>query len=148
MTRWLKYKKVRKGTPTPKYQTDGSAGFDVCAVIDKELIIYSGQIQKIPTGLAVQVPNDMFEVQVRPRSGLACNYGVTVVNSPGTVDSDYRGEVKVGLINLSNTAYTIKPGERIAQLVMCPVHPAILKEVAHLESTKRGSGGFGSTGRG
>ena len=102
--RHLKFKKLRAGVATPYYATEGSAGFDISASIPRELIIYSGQIKLIPTGLAIELPNDMFEAQVRPRSGLACRHGVTVVNAPGTVDYDYRGEVKVGLINLSSTA--------------------------------------------
>jgi len=115
-------------------------------MIDGPLILYAGCIEMIPTGLAIQLPNRMFEGQVRPRSGLAIKYGITVVNSPGTIDSDYTGEIKVGLINLSNDAYKIIPGDRIAQLVVCPIHPCILKEMEDLDDTDRGSNGFGSSG--
>ena len=141
----LNYKKVRDNVPTPEYKTEGSAGFDLHAMIDYSFTLYSGASILIPTGIAIELPDNSFEGQVRPRSGLACKFGVTVVNSPGTVDSDYRGEIKVGLINLSNTAYEIQPLDRVAQLVICHIYPCILQEVKELSSTERGGNGFGST---
>ncbi len=131
--------------PLPRYQTDGAAGMDLLADIDGEWTLLPMERRAIPTGLAVAVPPG-FEGQVRPRSGLALKSGVTCLNSPGTIDSDYRGEVQVILANLSTTPFSLRRGERIAQLVLAPVVRAVLVEVEVLPVTTRGSGGFGSTG--
>lgn len=119
---------------------------DLCAAIDDEVIIESLQRKLIPTGISVAIPEG-FEGQVRPRSGLAWKHGVTVLNTPGTIDADYRGELKVLLVNLSDTPFRLARGERIAQLVVCPVERAELELVEELDSTVRGAGGYGSTGR-
>lgn len=129
----------------PTYETSGSAGMDVAADIESNLVILPGARELIPTGFAVSIP-DGFELQVRPRSGLAVKYGVTIINSPGTVDSDYRGEVKIGLVNLGNAPYTVQRGDRIAQLVLAPVVRADIRVVTILDTTDRGAGGFGHTG--
>ena len=113
--------------------------------MEKNIEIKPGKSEIIPTGLAVSIPKD-FEIQIRPRSGLAAKNQLTVLNTPGTIDSDYRGELKVILINLGDKSFVVKKGLRIAQMVVCPVVKAKLKEVESLENTKRGSGGFGSTG--
>jgi dUTP pyrophosphatase len=131
--------------PLPRYQTDGAAGMDLLADIDGEWTLLPMERRAIPTGLAVAVPPG-FEGQVRPRSGLALKSGVTCLNSPGTIDADYRGEVQVILANLSTTPFSLRRGERIAQLVLAPVVRAALVEVEVLPVTTRGSGGFGSTG--
>jgi len=131
--------------PIPKYQTEGSAGFDLTACIDNNRIICAGDTEIIPTGFIFEIPNG-YEMQIRPRSGLAAKFGITVLNSPGTIDSDYRGEVKVILTNLSNCYFEIKNGDRIAQGVICPVIQAELIEVDELTKTEREQGGFGSTG--
>lgn len=131
--------------PLPSYETVGSAGLDVCAAVRSDVHLHPGNIVLIPTGFAVAIPCG-YEIQVRPRSGLAVKYGVTIVNSPGTIDSDYRGEVKVGLINLSKDTFTIRRGDRIAQLVLAPVVHARWQETATLGDTERGTGGFGHTG--
>jgi len=131
--------------PLPRYQTDGAAGMDLLADIDGEWILAPLERRAIPTGLALALPAG-FEGQVRPRSGLALKNGVTCLNSPGTIDSDYRGEVQVILANLSTAPFTLRRGERIAQLVLAPVVRAALVEVEVLPVTTRGSGGFGSTG--
>ncbi len=138
-------KKLSKNISLPKYATDGSSGMDLAADIDSEIEIAPGKTVIIPTGLAVSVPKN-FEIQIRPRSGLAAKKQITVLNTPGTIDSDYRGELKVILINLSDKIFKIEKGLRIAQIVLCPVIKAKFKEVDSLEETKRGSGGFGSTG--
>ena len=138
-------KRLSKEVPIPKYETDGSSGLDLSAHIDKNIEIKPGKTEIIPTGLAVAIPKN-FEVQIRPRSGLAAKNQISVLNTPGTVDSDYRGELKVILINLGERSFIVEKGLRIAQMVLCPVTKAKLKEVESLEDTKRGSGGFGSTG--
>jgi len=130
----------------PKYQTPGSSGMDVRAAISEPILLKTLERRLIPTGLSVAVPVG-FELQVRPRSGLALKHGISMVNTPGTVDSDYRGEVGVILINLSAEDFTINPGERIAQLVFAPIVQAEFAVVFELPSTGRGAGGFGSTGR-
>ena len=129
----------------PKYQTDGSSGLDLAAYTDKQIKILPGKSEIISTGLAVAVPKN-FEIQIRPRSGLAAKSQISVLNTPGTIDADYRGELKVILINLSDKVFVVEKGLRIAQMVLCPVVKATLREVTELENTKRGSGGFGSTG--
>jgi len=131
--------------PLPAYETAGAAGLDLRAAITDGLVLAPGERMLIPTGLAMQLPAG-FEAQVRPRSGLAVRHGVTVLNAPGTVDSDYRGEVKVPLINHGAEPFPIARGDRIAQLVIAPVIQAELTEVAALDATARGAGGFGSTG--
>ena len=130
--------------PLPQYATAGSAGLDLCADLPFELV--PGARQLVPTGLALAIPAG-FEGQVRPRSGLATKHGVTVLNAPGTIDSDYRGEVQVCLVNHGSEPFRAGRGERIAQLVIAPVVQADLVEVAELDSTARGEGGFGSTGK-
>ena len=133
--------------PLPAYETDGAAGMDLRAALpeDEPVVLRPGARFAVPTGLAFALP-DGFEGQVRPRSGLAARHGVTMVNTPGTVDSDYRGEVKVLLINLGEEDFTIRRGDRIAQLVIAPVTRAEWSEVESLHETQRGEGGFGSTG--
>ncbi len=140
------FQKLRPDAKVPRYMTAGAAGLDLCAAIDTPLEIAPGARIGVPTGLAMAIDHG-FEGQVRPRSGLAKNHGVTVVNAPGTVDCDYRGEVQVLLINLGREPFVIAPGDRIAQLVIAPVVQAELVEVSALDATERGAGGFGSTGR-
>jgi dUTP pyrophosphatase len=132
--------------PLPRYQTDGAAGMDLHAAIAEPVIIAPLARARLPTGLVFAIPAH-FEGQVRPRSGLAARSGVTVINSPGTIDSDYRGEVQVVLVNLSDQPATIAPLERIAQIVFAPVARAELVLMPELEATARGPGGYGSTGR-
>ena len=138
-------KRLSKEVPLPKYETDGSSGLDLAAFIDKNIEIKPGKTQIIPTGLTVAIPRN-FEIQIRPRSGLAAKNQISVLNTPGTIDADYRGELKVILINLSDKTFVVENGLRIAQMVLCPIVKAKLKEVKSLENTDRGSGGFGSTG--
>jgi len=132
--------------PLPRYQTDGAAGMDLQAAIPSEIVIAPGARAKLPTGVAVAIPEG-FEGQVRPRSGLAARHGITVLNAPGTVDSDYRGEIQVVLVNHGQEPVAIAPLERIAQLVIAPVARAELVLVESLDETTRGAGGYGSTGR-
>lgn len=133
----------------PRYETDGAAGMDLVAAIaaDEPLSLAVGARVLVPTGLAMALPQG-FEAQVRPRSGLAAKNGITVLNSPGTIDSDYRGEIKVILVNLGTEAFTITRGTRIAQMVIAPVTRGLFAEVESLDETTRGAGGFGSTGTG
>jgi len=131
--------------PLPEYQTAHAAGMDVHANLSAPVVIEAGKIAFIPTGFSVAIPPG-FEIQLRPRSGLACKHGVTLPNSPGTIDADYRGEVKVALINLGGTAFTVEPGMRIAQAVLAQVPVCVWHEVEKLPETARGEGGFGSTG--
>tara|TARA_R110002072_G_scaffold106760_17_gene233086 strand:- start:6977 stop:7483 length:507 start_codon:yes stop_codon:yes gene_type:complete len=133
--------------PLPSYATRQSAGLDLPAAVDGPLVIAPGQSVMVPTGLAIALP-DGTEAQVRPRSGLAAKHGVTVLNAPGTIDADYRGEIKVLLINHSPTPFTVNRGERIAQLVIAPYLQARWREQEALDDSGRGEGGFGSTGRG
>ena len=137
-----------KGLALPSYQSAGAAGLDLLAALDQQrpLTLAPGARALVPTGLRLELPAG-FEAQVRPRSGLALNYGITVLNSPGTIDSDYRGEVCVVLANLGHAPFEIRRGERIAQLVVMPVATVVLVEAAELSETERGAGGFGSTGR-
>ena len=134
-----------KGIEIPSYQSAGAAGADVRAAVESDISLAPGERVAVPTGLILEIPEG-FEVQVRPRSGLAFTYGLTVVNAPGTIDSDYRGEVKILLVNLGTDDVTIKRGDRIAQLVCAPVTRVSFVEERGLSSTGRGSGGFGSTG--
>ena len=138
-------KRLSKNVTLPRYETEDSSGLDLAANIDEQIKILPGKSEIIPTGLAVAIPKN-FEIQIRPRSGLAAKNQVSVLNTPGTIDADYRGEIKVILINLSDKVFVIEKGLRIAQMVVCPVIKAKLKEVTNLEATERGSGGFGSTG--
>jgi dUTP pyrophosphatase len=137
------------GLPLPEYQTTGAAGFDLLAAIPVHdpVTLVPGDHALVPTGLIFELPPGS-EAQVRPRSGLAAKFGVTVLNSPGTIDADYRGEVSVILINLGKAPFTVKRGERIAQMIIAPVTRVKLREVTKLSSTRRGAGGFGSTGTG
>jgi dUTP pyrophosphatase len=131
--------------PIPEYATQGSAGLDLRAWVSQPVVLQPMERQMIPTGLFLEIP-DGYEVQVRPRSGMAIKHGITCLNSPGTVDSDYRGEIKIILINLSSEPHTINTGDRIAQMVVVKVEKAILKAADQLQSTARGEGGFGHTG--
>ena len=129
----------------PRYMTSRAAGMDICAAVEEPLELAPGSIALVPTGFAMALPRG-YEAQIRPRSGLAVRHGITVVNAPGTIDADYRGEVKIGLINLGPVSYTIHRGERIAQMIIQHVSRATVREVAALDETERNSGGFGSTG--
>ena len=131
--------------PNPTYKTEGSAGLDIRANIDQEIELEPGARIAVPTGLHIELPQNV-EAQVRPRSGLALKHGVTILNTPGTIDSDYRGEIKAILINLSQTSFIIKNGDRIAQLVLNTIDKVDWQNVELLTITKRGDGGFGSTG--
>ena len=137
-----------EGLDLPSYETTGSAGMDVRAAIpaDTPLTLAPGARDMVPTGITMAIPHG-YEVQVRPRSGLAAKHGITCLNTPGTIDSDYRGEVKVILINLGDEPFVIQRGERIAQLVVAPVTQGLFEIVESLDETDRGTGGFGSTGR-
>ena len=137
----------RSGMALPEHATPLSAGMDLRAAIDTSITLASLERAMVPTGLYVELPAG-YEMQVRPRSGLAAKHGITVLNSPGTIDADYRGEIKVILVNLSNTPFEIVPGERIAQAVVAKHERVEWSEVAELSSSERGAGGFGSTGRG
>jgi len=131
--------------PLPAYQTEGAAGMDLAADIEEEIVLGPLERRAIPTGLALEIPPG-FEGQVRPRSGLAMKHGIGCLNAPGTIDSDYRGEVQVILVNVSNTPFSLKRGDRIAQLVIAPVVRMPAEETQALSGSGRGSGGFGSTG--
>jgi dUTP pyrophosphatase len=135
-----------EGLNLPSYATAGAAGMDIAAAIDTALVLAPGEREAVSTGFCLAIPEG-YEVQVRPRSGLAFKYGVTVANAPGTIDGDYRGEIKVLLINLGAKAFTINRGDRIAQMVVAPFTQASLNLVDMLDDTARGAGGFGSTGR-
>ena len=138
-------KKLHSDVKLPAYETSGSSGMDLQAYISKEIILKPGERKLIPTGLSVAIPENL-EIQIRPRSGLAYKKGISVVNTPGTIDSDYRGEIKVLLINLGKEDFVIKKFERIAQMVVCPITKVVLSETNDLPDTIRGEGGFGSTG--
>ena len=138
-------KRLSKEVHLPKYETNGSSGMDLAANINSIINIEPGNTAIIPTGLALSIPKG-FEVQIRPRSGLAAKQKISVLNTPGTIDADYRGEIKVILINLGQESFKVEKGLRIAQMVVCPVVQAQLKEVDDLNETERGKGGFGSTG--
>jgi len=134
-----------QGLELPRYETEHAAGMDLRAAIADSLVLPPGERALVPTGLRVAIPEG-YEAQVRPRSGLAIRHGVTVANAPGTIDADYRGPLCVGLVNLSQTPYTINRGDRIAQLIVAPVSRADLIVVKELDDTARGTGGFGHTG--
>ena len=138
-------KRLSKEVPLPKYETQGSSGMDLSANIKSSINIAPGKKEIIPTGIAVSVPKG-FEIQIRPRSGLAAKHNITVLNTPGTIDADYRGELKIILINFGHETFKIEKGSRIAQMVLCPVEKAKFEEVDNLDDTERGRGGFGSTG--
>ena len=138
-------KRLSNNIPLPKYETEGSSGMDLTANVNKFIEIQPGKSEIIPTGLALSIPKN-YEIQIRPRSGLAAKNQISVLNTPGTIDEDYRGEIKVILINLGEKKFKIEKGLRIAQMVLCPIIKAELEEVDELDETKRGSGGFGSTG--
>ena len=137
--------KCKENAVLPSYKTEQAAGADVCAFLEKNLVLKAHERALIPTGLFFEIPLG-FEVQVRPRSGLALKNGITVLNSPGTIDSDYRGELKILLINLGREDFLIKNGDRIAQIVICPVVQAEFESVLELNKSLRGEDGFGSTG--
>jgi dUTP pyrophosphatase len=141
----IQIKKLSSSVSIPKYETPGSSGMDVAAFVKSNIIIYPGEKALVPTGLSISIPLG-HEIQIRPRSGLAVKKNITVLNTPGTIDADYRGEIKVILINLGKEKFIIKNGDRIAQMVVAPVVQADLEEVKELSGTERGSGGFGSTG--
>ncbi len=134
-----------QGVSLPEYATSGSAGMDIHAMLDGTVTLHPGERRLIPTGLKIELPEG-FEAQVRPRSGLALKYGVTVLNTPGTIDSDYRGEIGVVLINLGQEDFEIKNGDRIAQMVVAPFAQVKWNEVLILDNTVRGEGGYGHTG--
>ena len=138
-------KKLSKTAIIPKYETQGASGVDISANIKEDLTLATNESTLVPTGIAVSIPQG-FEIQIRPRSGLAAKKGISVLNTPGTIDADYRGEIKVILINHGNEPFIIRNGDRIAQMVVCPIVQAKFEEVDELSDTERGSGGFGSTG--
>lgn len=135
-----------EGAVVPEYKTSGAAGADICAFLPEPVIIKKEGRAIIPTGLFFSIPQG-YEIQVRPRSGLAAKNGITVLNTPGTIDSDYRGEIKVILVNLGEADFEVKNGDRIAQIVIAPVTTGVFKLVSSLDETERGAGGFGSTGK-
>lgn len=130
----------------PRYATEGSAGMDIRAAVNDEVILKSGKTILVPTNFSLEIPEG-FEIQVRPRSGMAINHSIGILNSPGTIDSDYRGEIKIILFNFGEEDFIIKRGDRIAQLIVSRVYRTMLKEIDELNSTGRGSGGFGHTGK-
>ena len=142
----LKVKRVRPGAALPRYQSEHSAGMDLAAALEQPLKLGSLERAAVPTGLAIELPAG-YEAQVRPRSGRALREGLALVNSPGTIDADYRGEIQVLIVNLGAQPIVIEPGDRIAQMIIAPVSRAELIEVEVLAETARGSGGFGHTGR-
>ena len=139
-------KKLNSKVKLPSYKTEGSSGMDLIAFVDKPIAIKPNNSALIPTGLSIAIPED-FEVQIRPRSGLAAKSNISVLNTPGTIDSDYRGELKVILFNHGNKNFVVKNNERIAQMVLTPIFKIDFEEVDNLPDTVRGSGGFGSTGK-
>ena len=139
-------KKTNKEVTTPKYKTDGSSGVDLSAFLEKKVVIKPNSSELIPTGLQVAIPEEL-EIQIRPRSGLAAKESIGVLNSPGTIDSDYRGELKIILFNHGNKDFIINNGDRIAQMVLVPILKMEFEEVDSLPDTVRGQGGFGSTGK-
>ena len=140
----LLIKKLHKNIILPEYKTDGSSGMDLMANVEQTVKILPGEKKIISTGIMVAIP-EQYEIQIRPRSGLAAKNGISVLNTPGTIDSDYRGEIKVILINLGKDIFEIKKNDRIAQMIVCPIIKVELEEVESLPETVRGEGGFGST---
>ncbi len=143
----LKIKRINENANIPKAATGGSAGMDLYACLESDIVLKPGQRALIPTGIAIALESNSYVAYIYARSGLAIKSGITLSNCVGVVDSDYRGEVKVGLINLSDREYTVKNGDRIAQMVIAPVIMAEVEEVSELDETERSDGGFGSTGR-
>ena len=139
-------KKIYKNIKLPAYKTSGSSGMDLLAYIKKKITINPNKTAIIPTGIALAIPKN-YEIQIRPRSGLAAKKGISVLNTPGTIDSDYRGEIKIILINLGKKSFVINSGDRVAQMILSPVVKAKLREVKKLPKTVRGKKGFGSTGK-
>jgi len=142
----LLIKKLQKNIILPEYKTDGSSGMDLMANVGQTVKILPGEKKIISTGIMVAIP-EQYEIQIRPRSGLAAKNGISVLNTPGTIDSDYRGEIKVILINLGKDIFEINKNDRIAQMIVCPIIKVELKEVESLPETVRGEGGFGSTNK-
>lgn len=142
----VRFKRLRAGAQVPAYQSEHAAGLDLHACLEAPLTLAPGDIALVPCGFAMAIPHG-FEAQVRPRSGLATKHGIGMPNAPGTVDSDYRGEMMVPLVNLGRAAFTVEHGMRVAQMVIAPVARAAVREVDELDGTARGQGGFGSTGR-
>lgn len=142
----LKIERLPHNKSIPQYQTEGAAGMDLCAAIEEPIELKPLERKLIPTGLKIELEHG-YEAQVRPRSGLSIKHGITLINCVGTIDEDYRGEVCVPLVNLSNETYTIQPQERIAQMVIAHVEQAKIEVVTELTATSRGEGGFGSTGK-
>ena len=142
----LLIKKLHKNIILPEYKTDGSSGMDLMANVEQTVKILPGEKKIISTGIMVAIP-EQYEIQIRPRSGLAAKNGISVLNTPGTIDSDYRGEIKVILINLGKNIFQINKNDRIAQMIVCPIIKVELKEVESLPETVRGEGGFGSTNK-
>jgi len=140
----LLIKKLQKNIILPEYKTDGSSGMDLMANVEQTVKILPGEKKIISTGIIVAIP-EQYEIQIRPRSGLAAKNGISILNTPGTIDSDYRGEIKVILINLGKDIFEIKKNDRIAQMIVCPIIKVELEEVESLPETVRGKGGFGST---
>lgn len=136
-----------KDLPLPSYQTEGAAGMDIRAALDEEFCLEPGERALLPTGLIIAIPQG-YEVQIRPRSGLAIKHGISMVNSPGTIDSDFRGEIHLIVINHGQQAFTVKHGDRMAQMVVQRVHQAEIIQTSEVDDTQRGHGGFGSTGVG
>ena len=139
-------KKLHSGVQIPKYKTDGSSGMDLMAFIEKDIIMKPNQAALIPTGISVAIPKDT-ELQIRPRSGLAAKSNISILNTPGTIDSDYRGEIKIILFNHGKNEFTVQNNDRIAQMVLMPILKVEFEEVKDLPETLRGIGGFGSTGK-
>ena len=139
-------KKIYKNIKLPVYKTLGSSGMDLLAYIKSKITVNPSKIAIIPTGIAVAIPKN-YEIQIRPRSGLAAKKGISVLNTPGTIDSDYRGEIKIILINLGRKSFVVKSGDRVAQMILSPVAKGKFKEVKSLPKTVRGKKGFGSTGK-
>ena len=146
-TKTVKYKLLDPRAKAPAYATAGAAAADLCALLDEPLTLAPGQRTMIPTGLAIELPDAQCVALLYARSGLAIKHGLTLPNCVGVIDSDYRGEVRVGLINLGTESYTIQPGERIAQLCIAPVWQAAFVQAEDLSDTDRGAGGFGSNGK-
>jgi len=142
----LLIKKLHKNIILPEYKTDGSSGMDLMANVEQTVKILPGEKKIISTGIMVAIP-EQYEIQIRPRSGLAAKNGISILNTPGTIDSDYRGEIKVILINLGKDIFQINKNDRIAQMIVCPIIKVELKEVESLPETVRGEGGFGSTNK-
>lgn len=143
----LRVKRLRPDATLPAYATDGAAGLDLAAALDAPIELRPGETARVPTGIAIALPPG-HEGQVRPRSGLAAKHGITVLNAPGTIDEDYRGEVQVILVHHGRAPHVVRHGDRIAQLVVAPVPRVVVHEASELDGTARGEGGFGSTGLG